>query len=64
MNGNIFINENSTCSTLIPSINYKNYNYNNSLLNGKQLKKSNSCLHFSNESKDNCKKFTKLDKKD
>ena len=64
MNGNIFINENSTCSTLIPSINNKNYNYNNSLLNGKQLKKSNSCLHFSNESKDNCKKFTKLDKKE
>ena len=63
MNANVYINENSTCSTLIPSINNKNYNYNNSLLNGKKIKKSNSCLYFSNinELKENCKN-TKLDK--
>ena len=62
MNANMLINENSTCSTLIPSIN--NNNCNNCILSGKKLKKSNSCLHFSNnnELKDTCKIFTKRDK--
>ena len=62
MNANMLINENSTCSTLIPSINNKNCN--NCILSGKKLKKSNSCLHFSNnnELKDTCKIFTKRDK--
>lgn len=52
MNTNILINENSTCSTLIPSIN--NINYNNYNKNGKQLKKSNSCFDY--------KIFPKMDK--
>ena len=40
MNTNMLINENSTCSTLIPSIN------NNFMNKGRILKKSNSCFHM------------------
>jgi hypothetical protein len=46
MNTNMLINENSTCSTLIPPISNKNSNKNNNINNGKILKKSNSCFYM------------------
>ena len=62
MNTNILINENSTSSTLIPSIN--NMNHNNYLLSGKKLKKSNSCLNLNENNKINInnQKLIKTDK--
>ena len=61
MNTNMLINENSTCSTLIPSINNMNNNYINI---GKKLKKSNSCFHITgnNEVIENCREVIKRDK--
>ena len=62
MNTNILINENSTSSTLIPSIN--NMNHNNYLLSGKKLKKSNSCFNLNENNKitPNNQKLLKTDK--
>lgn len=57
VNTNILINDNSTCSTLIPTI--KNIN-NTYLASGQKLKKSNSCFYYggNNEMKDIYKKVS------
>ena len=62
LNTNILINENSTSSTLIPSIN--NTNHNNYLLSRTKLKKSNSCFNLNENNKihENIKKLNKKDK--
>ena len=63
MNTNMLINENSTCSTLIPSLNNMNNNYLNL---GKKLKKSNSCFHMTgnNEVLENHRVVRKRDKQE
>ena len=62
MNTNILINENTTSSTLIPTIN--SFQHNTYIKNENKIKKSNSCFYsLNNELNNNIKKKNKGDKK-